>query len=131
MGSTLEDYFNTISSNLVKLEKVESFTGYLQEKPVSIFVGEMLSSKLFGLYAAFTLREPKLVLPGLRIEVGSKKAEGFTAMPIYSYVQLFRELQSKGIKEVHLGGSEIPDLNRFKRQFGCRNDPSYWALKLK
>jgi len=47
------------------------------------------------------------------------------------FFAIFQELQKRGIKEVHLGGSELPELNKFKRRLGARNDPSYWAVKLK
>lgn len=123
MGSTPEDHYNSLTSDLLNLESVRSYIGYLQESPVSIFVGEMLSPNRIGLYTPFTLRDTK------KISCIVKKSKSFTAMPTYAYAQLFEKLKEEGIEEVHLGGSELPDLNRYKRKLGAEEDPSYWAVK--
>ncbi len=125
IGSTPEDHYNSLSSDLLNLESVNAYVGYLQEDPVSVFVGEMLSPNRFGLYTPFTLRDPDKISC---VDTCSDYT-GFTAMPTYAYVRLSEKLKERGISEVHLGGSELPDLDRFKRQLGGREDPSYWAVK--
>ncbi len=125
IGSTPEDHYNSLDSKILTLPSIDAYIGYLGKQPVSVFVGESLGNNRFGLYTPFTLRDIELVHPELR------NPEGFTAMPMYSYIQLFTQLRAKGMVEVHLGGSELPDLNVFKRQLGGKNDPSYWAVRLK
>jgi hypothetical protein len=124
IGSTPEDYFNIL--NVCSMKGMIAYIGYLGNQPVSFFVGELLNHERLGLYAPFTLRDPDLVLRNKPNNIS-----GFTAMPLYAYLMLFKELRTKGIKEVHLGGSELPDLNRFKRQLGAKEDPSYWVVKMK
>lgn len=125
IGSTPEDHYNCLDPKILTIPAIDAYIGYLGEQPVSVFVGESLGNTTFGLYTPFTLRDIELVHPELR------DPEGFTAMPMYSYIQLFTQLRANGIVEVHLGGSELPDLNVFKRQLGGKNDPSYWAVRLK
>lgn len=127
IGSTPEDHLNSLDPELLNLEGVKAYIGFLQGKPVSIFVGEKLSKDRFGLYTSITLREIKVAE---ELSLNDDESIGFTAMPTYSFIQLFCKLQEEGIKEVNLGGSETPDLNKFKRQLGCRSDPSYWGVKL-
>ena len=131
IGSTPEDHFNSLDFDLIKFESVRAYIGYLSGKPVSLFVGEKLTEKRFALYTPFTLREPKIVLPDLRIGIDSEKAKGFTAIAKYAYLILFKKLKEEGITEVHLGGSELSDLNQFKRYLGGLNDPTYWVVKMK
>ncbi len=125
IGSTPEDYLNVTDPEIIRKRCISAYMGHLQGRPVSVFVGETLGPGRIGLYSTFTLRDHSSILP----EIGMK--QGFTAMPLYAYVQLFRILKLSGFREVHLGGSELPDLNAFKRYMGGRNDPTYWAVKLK
>jgi len=131
IGSTPEDHYNSLDPSLIEVDSIRAYIGYLQEIPVSIFVGEFLSPERFGLYTPFTLRDRKLVLPDLGIDTDSDKAMGFSTISVYAYIRLFLELKNQGIKEVHLGGSELPDLDRFKRQLGAKSYPSYWTVKLR
>jgi len=130
VGSTPEDHFNSIDPEILKLEKVKAYIGYLNGQPVSLFVGEFLSKKSFGLYTPFTLRDSAEILPLLKLRVKSKEAVGFTALSTYAYVELIKKLMKKGVEEINFGGSEITDLNIFKRKLGCRSDPTYWVVKL-
>ncbi|MEK6918664.1 MAG: hypothetical protein AABW73_01365 [Nanoarchaeota archaeon] len=129
IGSIPEDHFNSCDSEIIKLPSVITQIGYLGNLPVSYFSGEIVSDSRLALYTPFTLRSPELVLPKIGKDVKAK--EGFSAISMFAYLELLRKLKDKGIKEVLFGGSEHRDLNRIKRQFGCRNDPSYWAVKLK
>ncbi|MBU0953596.1 MAG: hypothetical protein KKA90_04220 [Nanoarchaeota archaeon] len=126
IGSTPEDYLNIV--NLCSMTGITAYIGYLGKQPVSLFVGELLNNERLGLYASFTLRDPDFVLKNLKER---SNISGFTAMPLYAYLMFFKEVRTKGIKEVHLGGSEHPDLNRFKRQLGAKKESSYWVVKLK
>ena len=130
IGSTAEDHFNSIDPKLTEVESVRAYLGLLSGVPVSYFAGEKLSDSRFALYTPFTLRSPELVLPQVGFENGETD-KGFSAMPIFSYIELMKELRKEGINEVLFGGSEHRDLNRIKRQLGCRNVPSYWAVKVK
>ena len=131
IGSTPEDHYNSLDPSLIDLGGVKAYLGYLQKKPVSVFVGEFLSPKRFGLYTPYTLRDKKLVLSDLGIDPESDEAVGFSAISIYAYIRLLEKLKNQGVKEVHLGGSELEDLDTVKRQLGGKSDPSYWVVKLK
>lgn len=122
IGSTPEDHYNLLEPGLLNLRDVHAFLGYLQGVPVSVFVGELLSSVRFGLYTPFTLRDAG------KIPLIADKT-GFTAMPTYAYVQMFEMLRQKGVSEVHMGGSELPSLDEFKKQMGAKEDKTYWAFK--
>lgn len=118
IGSTAEDHYNSIDPAFCNLPATVAYVGYLEDKPVSIFVGEKVSPNRVALYTPITLQPSS-----------SKLLERVLARA--AYVELFSLLKAQGIKEVHLGGSEHRELNRLKREFGCRNDPSYWAVKMR
>lgn len=124
IGSTTEDHANSINPALLENDQVYGYIGYLDELPVTLFVGESLGEETFGLYTPFTLREINIFK-----SKGTKKSylTGLTAMPTYAYVQLFANLLKEGHKYIDLGGSELADLNKFKRQFGGKNNPTYWV----
>ncbi len=126
IGSTAEDHKNSLDPGVLALPDVQAYCGYLGAHPVSVFVGEKVGKDRFALYTPFTLRDARLFA-----DAGFSDETGLTALPTYSYLQLFSRLRQQGLTEVHLGGSELPDLNVFKRQLGGRSDPSYWAVKLK
>jgi hypothetical protein len=122
VGSMPEDHYNLLSPDLLGLKGVHAWIGYLQEDPVSVFIGELLSPVRFGLYTPFTLRDAGKIPP-----IADKT--GFTAMPTYAYVQLFETLRERGISEVHMGGSELPSLDEFKKKLGAAEDKTYWAFR--
>ncbi len=130
IGSTAEDHFNSIDLKFLELPSFKAYVGYLGDVPVSYFAGEHVSDSRFALYTPFTLRSAELVLPRAGITDNETK-KGFSALPIFSYIELLKKLKADGIDEVLFGGSEHIDLNRIKRQLGCKNDPSYWAVKLR
>ena len=126
IGSTPEDHFNAVDPRILRNKNCLAYVGFLGELPVSIFVGEGISTDAFALYTPFTLRDSAVADAFLSSE-SSSDFVGLTAMPTFAYVQLLFELGKKGFKYVDFGGSEIADLNRFKRQLGGENKPSYWA----
>ena len=129
IGSTAEDHINSISKELLSLETVDARIGFLEDVPVSLFIYEKLGDSRVGLYTTFTLRDRELILPRLGLE--QSDLTGFSAMPIYAYSILFRDLLTQSIEVVHMGGSEHPDLNLIKRHMGGELDPTYWVVKLK
>ena len=55
---------------------------------------------------------------------------GFSAISQYCYVRIFSMLQKEGIKFADLGGSELEELNTFKKQLGAVLIDTYWAIKI-
>ena len=132
IGSTTEDHLNSLSYELTNRKGVAAYVGYLGDEPVSIFVGEDISEGRLALYTPFTLRSPEQLLPRLNIQANNKSTMSIkNFLPRYAYTELFRKLACSGVREIHMGGSEHKNLNRFKREMGCKNFPSYWAVKLK
>ncbi len=126
IGSTPEDHYNSLDSNFLNLKEVYGTIGFLGGIPASFFVGESLSSNRVGLYSGYTLRQIESVG-----QLGVSNPTGFSAIPLYAYSVLIDNLSDLGFEELHLGGSELPSLNKFKRGLGAQRDPTYWALKLK
>lgn len=126
IGSTPEDHFNAVDPSILKNRSCMGFIGFLSEIPVSIFVGESISDDTFALYTPFTLRDTDLIDTLFPIDK-MQEFTGLSAMPTYAYVQLLYILKRKGFKYVDFGGSELADLNKFKRQMGGENKPSYWT----
>ncbi|MFH1590761.1 MAG: hypothetical protein ABIC95_02430 [archaeon] len=124
VGSVPEDHYNSIDPAGLEEKDIMHFIGYLDDIPIAFYACERLSDRRVGLYTVITERDPDRVLPHSEKDA----LRGFSALPMYCYLRLFRLLKEKGFDEVHLGGSEHPDLNRFKRHFGCTLDPSYWAF---
>lgn len=130
IGSTPEDHFNMTSELVMQNPKYRGFLGFINEVPVSFFAGEMLNVDKLALYTPFTLRDSQYISKVLKIPTNNDEdLTGFTAISTYAFIKLFIELHKKGIKQVDLGGSELADLNRFKRQLGARPFPTYWVYK--
>lgn len=126
IGSTQEDHFNAVDPNILDNKDCMAFIGFLKEIPVSIFVGEKLSEDTFALYTPFTLRDVE-VIDSVFYSDKFQEIVGLSAMPTYAYVHLLLELKKKGFRYVDFGGSELADLNKFKRQMGGVSKPSYWV----
>lgn len=141
VGSTPEDYFNLVRYHAPKgcdqyfgkigfLMNIEQQTNTSnvqqpllnQPIPLMLFIGEKTYSDTLALYATFAMRDTS-VLPA------SITPQGFSAISQFCYLTLFKELKNNGLKWVNVGGSETEDLNKFKRQLGAINSPSYWAIK--
>jgi len=128
-GSSIEDHVNSISSKILKNGACIGFLGFLGKFPVSVFVGESISSDTFALYTPFTLRDES-ILNNLTGGVwNADERIGLSAMPTFAYVELFSLLKQKGYDYVNLGGSEFSDLNKFKRQLGGALKPTYWVYQ--
>lgn len=128
--STFEDYLNIIKSISPKDEIGKTFfqyVGYLKgvdySLPVMYFAGERIDLDTVALYATFALRDRKM----LPTNVDSK---GYTAISQYCYMKIFDILYKKGIRKVDLGGSEVVDLDLFKKQLGAIVKETYWVIKL-
>jgi len=125
IGSTAEDHFNAVDLKMLENPHCKGYIGMLDEIPVSVFIGESISHDTFALYTPFTVRDPKII--GHILTSGEADSIGVSAMPTYAYVKLLAEIKKIGFEYVDLGGSEIADLNKFKRQLGGKSNSSYWA----
>lgn len=126
VGSTPQDYYNLIEKSFYEENKVYAYIGFLKiqnEKiPVSLFIGEVIGEKNVALYATFATRNIEL-----KDDVNTI---GFSAISQYCYVRIFSMLQKEGIKFADLGGSELDELNTFKKQLGAVLIDTYWAIKI-
>jgi hypothetical protein len=125
IGSSAEDYGGLLNHELIESAGAYTFIGYLNDAPVSFFAGEPISDGTIALYAAITRRDGTVLS-----EIGITDEKGFTALPHYAYMTVFAELMKNGFTNVQLGGSELQDLNKFKRSIGAQPKPTYWAVKL-
>ncbi|MFH1520926.1 MAG: hypothetical protein ABID61_04725 [Candidatus Micrarchaeota archaeon] len=150
VGSMAEDHFGVVHPKILKLPDIRASIGYLNDVPVSIFVGEGIRRSknggfdTLGLYTSITLRDNEYVLgellgldpyetiPNLpEIKNGPKtvsRAEGFSAISIFN---LFNYFFQSGVEWIKLGGSEEKKLDDAKRQMGAKEDKTYWVYKEK
>lgn len=119
VGSTPEDYLNILHADMSG-DQFFPFVGYLNGKLAMVFIGEKITTDTVGLYVSFTSRDKDLVR-GL-------DATGFSAMSQYCYLRFFDIVSQKGIRFVDLGGSEVKNLDDFKRQLGAQERKSYWVV---
>jgi len=127
VGSTPQDYFNLI--NYMPAIKKGGFIGYIgflvgsgEKIPVSLFIGEAIRKDTVALYATFALRNKTCIIEKFN-------SVGYSAVSQYSYIRVFDLLKKSGYKYVDLGGSEIGDLDNFKRQLGAREEKTYWVVR--
>lgn len=127
--STVEDYLNIVRTILPNNKNDRIFftyIGYLKNNhlniPIMVFAGEKIDDKTVALYATFSLRD-KNILP---VTIESK---GFTAISQYCYLRMFDILYKYGIQFVDLGGSEVEDLDIFKRQLGAHEKETFWVIR--
>jgi len=113
IGSTADDYRALIKGAIALngAEGVYTYMGNLNEKPVSVFIGQEYERGKLGLYANITLRQE------------------FHNLPLYAHNRLFEELQSCGITHVNLGGSETASLDSNKAHLAKATQPSFWATR--
>ena len=126
IGSSFADYKSLV--RMVPSPEDGRFhcrVGYLEgegwRQPVSFFAAERLGHGGWGCYATISRRDPDL-LPS------SVDPRGFSAIAQFALLELFAELLRAGAEWVDLGGSETPELDRFKRQLGARHHPTHWAV---
>mgnify|MGYP001557905263 CR=1 FL=1 len=127
IGSTPQDYFNLIDYMPKKLDGdfikyIGFLTGQGKRIPISLFMGEKIDKDTVALYATFALRNE----PSVKERFDSI---GYSAISQYTYISIFDLLRKRGYKYVDLGGSEVEDLNDFKRQLGASEIMTYWAVK--
>jgi hypothetical protein len=128
VGSSPEDYFNLVY-HLPSFDQGNrdffAYMGYLRNEndriPIMLFIGEKVNSDTVALYATFALRDDQIISP-------KYDPTGFTAISQYSYLRIFDLLHKNGIRYVDLGGSEVEDLDRFKRQLGAKEVRTYWLV---
>lgn len=130
VGSTPEDYFSLLlkKPNGVNGEDYFSYLCLLttvdgKTAPIAFFSGERLQNKKVALYATITMRFPEY------LEKFLKDDKGFTAIPQYIWLSIFKDMWKKGISEVDVGGSETIGLDDQKRQLGGNPEKTYWVVK--
>lgn len=146
VGSIAEDHFGIVSPEILALPNVRAYMGYLNDLPISVFVGEKIAQDTVALYTPMTLRSAADVLPALgldpeemvanlgelRNEPGKvQRKQGFSAVALFNQLNYFAKLAAEGLEHVKLGGSEKKELDDEKRQLGATEDQTYWAVKLR
>lgn len=152
VGSCAEDYLGLVSSEILRWMNTIGYIGYLNEVPISVFLGAPVHGhsvgdrwNTLGLYASITLRSAEHVLGDLLgldpyemidNQLDSKRpkvprAEGFSAISLYNQLYYFAKVLAHGISTIKLGGSEEKKLDDAKRQLGATEDKTYWVYKEK
>ncbi|MFE9675359.1 hypothetical protein ACFYO5_14750 [Streptomyces sp. NPDC006259] len=112
-GKNEQDYFSYLGS--IVTEDGEKF-------PAMFFAGERISERRAALYCTMTMRFRER-LTGL-----FKDSTGFTAIPQYVWLSVFRLMWEQGIREVDAGGSEVKGLDDQKRQLGGKPEKTFWVV---
>lgn len=86
-------------STFVGEDDLYSFVTYVGKKPVAVLFACRISNNCAALYANFSLVMPKF-------------------LPVYNALLISKFLQTKGFKKISYGGSEIVELDFFKRKCG-------------
>ena len=126
VGSTPEDYMSLVRCDPA-LAGDQHFgkIGFLEngsmKVPALLFLGEKTGANTVALYATFANRDAETLDPGI-------DTTGFSAISQYSYLLLFKMLIDMGIEYADVGGSETEDLDKFKRQLGAAEVPSFWVV---
>ena len=126
IGSSAADYRGLVDfvpsiSDQRFMCRVGYLVGQGLKVPVSFFAAEDLGEKIAGCYATVTRRDPSFLSAGC-------DERGFSAISQFSLLRYFRDLMEAGFEIADLGGSETQDLDRFKRQLGAKDDPTFWAV---
>lgn len=130
VGSTPEDYFPVMLQKPRGINGKDyfSYLGTLSTSegksiPIAFFSGEKLADTKIALYATITMRFPEYVKEFIQDEIG------FTAIPQYIWLTIFKDVWKKGISTIDVGGSETIGLDDQKRQLGGNPEKSYWVIK--
>lgn len=128
VGSTPEDYMSLVRCDPSAVgDQLFGRIGFLERErdgikmPALLFLGEKTDATTVAMYATFANRDQDM-LPVTVDPVG------FSGISQYSYLMLFQQLRDLGIEHVDVGGSETEDLNKFKRQLGASEVPSFWVV---
>ncbi|MEU2957371.1 MULTISPECIES: hypothetical protein [Streptomyces] len=112
-GDNERDYFSYLGN--IVTEDGEKF-------PAMFFAGERIGECRAALYCTMTMRFRER-LTGL-----FKDSTGFTAIPQYVWLNVFRLMWEQGIREVDAGGSEVKGLDDQKRQLGGKPEKTFWVV---
>jgi hypothetical protein len=129
VGSTPEDYYAVVRQRPGGKNEQDYFS-YLgtihadngDRYPAMFFAGERVSERRAALYCTMTMRFPE------RLHGLFKDTTGFTAIPQYAWLSVFRLMWKKGIREVDAGGSEVKGLDDQKRQLGGNPEKTHWVV---
>ncbi|OAR25703.1 hypothetical protein A8W25_09110 [Streptomyces sp. ERV7] len=129
VGSTPEDYTAIVTQRPGGRNEHDYFAylGVLaqqggEEVPVMFFAGERTAPHRASLYCTMSMRFAD------RMSGLFKDATGFTAIPQYIWLTVFKKLWDRGIREVDAGGSEVKGLDDQKRQLGGRPEKTHWVV---
>lgn len=127
VSSSPEDYEGILQPEILSLPSVRAYLGVLNGLPVSVLIGDMTGLESAGMYAAITLRDHDFVGAAINGYDPSThpRLSALSTFMIYSYIE---KLHYEGVKTLDLGGSEIAELNKWKRHLGAEYQPSYWAF---
>lgn len=127
VGSTADDYTFLLEDGLADGENTLSEMAWMLSDrctlPIGVFLGERVGVRRGGLYLTIARRSPSM-LDGL--DIGTRR--GFTAVGQYIWSRVFFRAWEMGWREVDVGGSETKSLDNFKRQLGCQERPTRWAV---
>ncbi len=127
VGSTADDYTFLLEDGLADGQNTLSEMAWLlrdrRTMPIGVFLGERVGVTRGGLYLTIVRRGPA-IFDGLAIET----PRGFTAIGQYVWSRMFFRAWRMGWREVDVGGSETESLDNFKRQLGCQECPTRWAV---
>lgn len=129
VGSTPEDYMALITQKPGG-DNERDYFAYLgqmavegqDEVPVMFFAGERTGERRAALYCTMSMRFPE------RLTDIFKDPTGFTAIPQYVWLTVFKRMWAQGIREVDAGGSEVKGLDDQKRQLGGRAEKTHWVV---
>lgn len=126
VSSSPEDYEGILQPEILSLPSVRAYLGLLNNLPVSVLIGDKTGPDSVGMYAAITLRDPAYVGGAINGYDLSKhpRLSALSTFMIYSFTQ---ELHRENVQTLDLGGSEIAELNKWKRHLGAGLNTSYWA----
>ncbi len=83
--------------------------------------GEITSAAIY-----LNVATRSILSAGLRDRI--RDATGFSALSQFAHAEVFRALQCAGCQVVDLGGSESPELDRFKQQLGAQIRQTHWVV---
>ncbi|MFE5241274.1 MULTISPECIES: hypothetical protein [unclassified Streptomyces] len=129
VGSTPEDYYALIRQKPGGTNEKDyfSYLGLMRtsdggEIPALFFSGERVSDRRASLYCTMTMRFPE------RLNGLLQDSTGFTAIPQFAWLNVFKLMWRQGIREIDAGGSEVKGLDDQKRQLGGKAEKTHWVV---
>ncbi len=139
VGSSHFDYYGLLHPEIISLNSVVAYVGFLGSLPISVFICEPTGEKSIAGYAGITLRNIDYVsMEASHVPLdaadpsfkrGFGEITGASAIPTYAFARLLLAMGPRKFESFFLGGSEHADIDAWKkRQMGAERDPTYWAV---